>query len=32
MDVAPESAIEFYAYEMMKNVIADGQDNKLDIE
>ncbi|XP_057417482.1 calcium-dependent mitochondrial ATP-magnesium/phosphate carrier protein 2 [Lotus japonicus] len=29
--VAPESAIKFYAYEMIKNVIGDGQGNKSDI-
>ena len=29
--VAPESAIKFYAYEMLKKVISDGQENKSDI-
>ncbi|KAG5041368.1 hypothetical protein JHK85_013844 [Glycine max] len=29
--VAPESAIKFYAYEMLKNVIGDAQDGKSDI-
>ncbi|CAJ2676723.1 unnamed protein product [Trifolium pratense] len=29
--VAPESAIKFYAYEMLKNVIGDSQGNKTDI-
>jgi solute carrier family 25 phosphate transporter 23/24/25/41 len=29
--VAPESAIKFYAYEMLKNVIGDSQGNKSDI-
>ncbi|KAL4330116.1 hypothetical protein AHAS_Ahas13G0367900 [Arachis hypogaea] len=29
--VAPESAIKFYAYEMLKNVISNGNENKSDI-
>ncbi|PNX92781.1 calcium-binding mitochondrial carrier protein SCaMC-2-like [Trifolium pratense] len=29
--VAPESAIKFYVYEMLKNVIGDSQGNKTDI-